>query len=118
MRFLIQLSIIFAVCLTGKFLSEILPITVPSSVMSMIILFILLVCGIIKVRHIQSVSNFLLEHMAFFFVPAGVGLIDSFPQFSDKLFPLLAVCTINTLITFAVTTAVVSFLAKRRNHNE
>ena len=118
MRFLIQLSIIFAVCLAGEFLSGIIPVTVPSSVMSMIILFVLLGCGIIKVYHIQSVSDFLLGHMAFFFVPAGVGLIDSFPQFADKLLPLLAVCTINTLITFIVTAAVVSLLSKRRNRNE
>lgn len=112
MRILIQIAIMFAVCIIGTALSSVIPISIPASVMSMIILFILLIAGIVKVKHINEISGFLLGHMAFFFVPAGIGLIESFHLFSDKLLKLIAVCTINTLITFLVTAYTVTLVSK------
>lgn len=112
MRILIQIALMFAVCIIGTALSSVIPISIPPSVISMIILFVLLTAGIMKVKHINELSDFLLSHMAFFFVPAGVGLIESFHLFSDKLLRLLAVCTINTLITFLVTAYTVTLVSK------
>lgn len=111
MRILVQIAIMFGICIISSVISSILPITVPTSVVSMILLFILLLCGILKTAHIDSLSQFLLDHMAFFFVPAGVGLIESFSLFSDKLFKLIAVCTINTVLTFLVTAFTVTLVA-------
>lgn len=44
----------------------------------MILLFILLCVHILKVDHIREKSDFLLENMAFFFIPAGVSIINLF----------------------------------------
>ena len=41
--------------------------------------------------------------MAFFFIPAGVSVINYFDVLASNLLPLLAVCVISTVLTFAVT---------------
>ena len=41
--------------------------------------------------------------MAFFFIPAGVAIMDTFDVLARNLLPFLAVCFISTLVTFAAT---------------
>ena len=67
MKILTQLAIVFGICLVGECISAILPFAFPSSVIGMIILFLLMLVKIIKERHIKDVSQFMLKNMAFFF---------------------------------------------------
>lgn len=69
----------------------------------MVLLLILLLTRLLKPEHIREKSDFLLKNMAFFFIPAGVALMESFGVLVRNLFPFLAVCLISTVVTFAVT---------------
>ena len=62
-----------------------------------------LLLGILRIEHIQEKSDFLLSNMAFFFVPAGVSIINYLDLLKSSLVPLLVVCVVSTVITFAVT---------------
>ena len=77
MKILTQLAIVFGICLVGECISAILPFTFPSSVIGMIILFLLMLVKIIKERHIKDVSQFMLKNMAFFFIPVAVSIMDN-----------------------------------------
>lgn len=57
-----------AIILTG------LPI--PGNVLGMLLLFVLLLAGVIKLEYIQQAANFLLKHLVFFFIPVAVGLMN------------------------------------------
>lgn len=103
MKILIQLAIIFAVCLCGEGVSGILPVTIPGSVISMILLFILLLARVIRAEQIEETGDFFLKNMGFFFIPAGVAIMDYFDLLKANLFPFLAVVTLTTIITFGVT---------------
>ncbi len=103
MKILNQILIIFFLCLCGEAIAKILPISFPASVISMILLLILLIAKIIKPHQIKEVSEFLLQHMAFFFVPAGVYILGSFDEIRHSILPLFAVCFLTTVITFLVT---------------
>lgn len=103
MKLITQIGIVFAFCFLGEFIASILPFTFPSSLISMILLFIFLLCGVIKIKQIEDVANFLLTNMAFFFIPAGVSIITSFPVIQDKIFSLIAVTILCTIITILVT---------------
>ena len=74
MKYLFQAGIVFGVCLLGELLSKVIPI--PTSVLSMVLLFVLLLLKWIKPRHIEHFGNFLLKNMAFFFIPAGVAIME------------------------------------------
>ena len=69
----------------------------------MILLFLLLSIGVLKIEHIREKSDFLLANMAFFFIPAGVSVINYFDVLKSSLLPLLAICVITTVVTFAAT---------------
>ena len=68
-----------------------------------IIFTVCLLTGVLKIEHIQEKADFLLENMAFFFVPAGVSIINYFDVLESTWIQLVIICVISTIVTFAVT---------------
>ena len=119
MKSLFQVGVVLAVCLAGELISGVLPITIPTSVVSMILLFVLLLVKWIKPRHIEQFGDFLLKNMAFFFIPAGVAIIEQFDLLKECLFPFLLICFVTTIITFAATAYTVkAVMAVQKNARE
>jgi holin-like protein len=110
LKILKQILIIFSVCVAGALAGEYIPF--PSSILSLLILLVLLVSGIIKTRHIKETSEFIIENMAFFFIPAGVKIIEHFNEFSESIIPILCIVIITTVLTFAATALTVIALIK------
>ncbi|GKH33638.1 CidA/LrgA family protein [Muricomes sp. OA1] len=103
MKIIRQIGIIFTVCWLSQVIAEFLPFDFPASVIGMIFLFICLLTGMLKIEHIQEKSDFLLGNMAFFFVPAGVSIMNYFDILKSSAVQLLIICIVSTVITFAVT---------------
>ena len=103
MNILYQIGIIFSICWVSQIVEKLLPFDFPASVIGMVLLFVLLSCKILKVEHIREKSDFLLANMAFFFIPAGVSILDSFAAIQNDLLPILLVIVLSTLITALVT---------------
>lgn len=82
LKWLIQLLIILGFLILGSGLVEILHIPLPGSVTGMILLFIFLLTGIIKVEWIEKVSTFQLKHLTLLFIPpvATLFISDSFVE--------------------------------------
>ena len=103
MNILMQLAIIFTICWLGQVLSALLPFTFPASVLSMIMVFILLYSGALKIYHIKKQANFLLDNMAFFFIPPAVAIIDTMDIILPNLLSIVFICMISTISTFFIT---------------
>ena len=103
MKVLWQIGVILGICLIGEGIAHLLPIPFPSSVISMILLFILLLTKRVESRHLIDSSNFLIRNMSFLFIPDGVGVMRVFDSIKGSLLQLLTVCIVSTVITFAVT---------------
>lgn len=103
MKIIYQIGIIFSICWLSEFVEALLPFDFPASVIGMILLFALLAARILKVEHVQEKSDFLLSNMAFFFVPAGVSIINYFDVLSGSVWKLFLICFITTVLTFAAT---------------
>lgn len=101
-KLLVQIGIVFGICLLGELIAKLLPFVFPSSAISMILLFLLLLSDLLKVEHIREKGDFLLKNMAFFFIPSGVALIEQMDVLKGKILPLLAICLITTILTFMV----------------
>lgn len=84
----------------------------------MILLFICLLAGVLKIEHIQEKADFLMENMAFFFVPAGVSVMNYFDILKSTLVPFLIICIVSTIITFAATAYSVQFVMKLMNRRK
>lgn len=113
MKYLSQFAIIMAVSLLGEILSFFIPLGVPASVYGMIIMFLLLQGGVIKLSQIRETGKFLLEIMGIMFVPAVAGVI----EFSDTLLsslPLFVCVVASTAVVMAVAGKVTDILLGRK----
>jgi holin-like protein len=110
MKYLRQLAIILAICFIGEVLNKLLNIPIPGNVIGMIILLISLLTGLIRLEAIEDVAEFLLKHLAFFFVPAGVGIISSMDIIKANLFPMLVVILLSAIVVMVVTGITVQIL--------
>ena len=100
MAILLQIGIVFCVCLAGEAISLFLPFPLPGSVISMALLFALLMTKVLKTEQIKQKAEFLSRNMGICFIPAGVGIISSFSDVEGFIMPLIAVVIITTMITF------------------
>lgn len=113
MKLFREAIIILGIYLLGEFISSILSLPIPGNILGMIILLVLLCTKIIKLEQIETISNFLLDHLAFFFIPAGVGLMSSVGIIKDTWLKLIIVCVSTTIITIAITGLIVQFITKK-----
>ena len=114
MKLFREAIIIFGIYLLGVLITDITGVPIPGNVIGMVILFLLLYLKVIKVEQISTISNFFLEHLAFFFIPAGVGLISSFSVKKNIWLQLLIVCFVTTAITMICTGLVVQKIANKK----
>ena len=103
MSVLAQLAVIFAVCLVGEGISALLPIPFPATVLAMVILLCLLAAKVVKPRQLQESGDFLLDHMAFFFVPGCVSLLKYWDVMAANLLPLVVIILVTTPLVFFLT---------------
>ena len=114
-----ELALIFGICLVGEGVAALLPVAFPASVISMVLLMVLLLTGVVKDRHIQSASHFLVANMAFFFLPSFVGLLEHIELLKSQLVPLLLIIVLTTPVVYLVTGWTVRLLMLRyRNRKE
>ena len=113
MKLFREALIILGIYLLGELLSSGLHLPIPGNILGMIILFVLLCTKIIKVDDISNVTNFLLDHLSFFFIPAGVGLMTSMQIIKSTWWQLLIVCISTTVIIIGSTGLIVQAVSKR-----
>ncbi|GMQ62980.1 CidA/LrgA family protein [Vallitalea maricola] len=113
MKLLRQFGIIIGIFLIGEILNKLCHIPVPGNILGMLILFVLLSLNIIKVETIKEVSDFLLSHLAFFFIPPGVALISSLDTLSNIWISFLFIVILTTIIVMSVTGLTVQKVMKR-----
>ena len=103
MKILTQIGIIFGICWVSQCIERVLPFTMPASIIGMLLLLALLGLRIVKTEHIREKSDFLLENLPFFFVPAVVSVMNYVDVLRSNLLALAAVCFLSMAVTFAAT---------------
>mgnify|MGYP004554569747 FL=1 len=99
MKYVKQFLIILGISLIGEVMKYVLPLPIPASIYGMAILFVCLMAGIVKLDDVRETGKFLIEIMPMMFIPAGVGLMDSWETLQPVFFP---VCMITVIAIFTV----------------
>ena len=94
--------IVALIALLGEFLSFIIPLPIPASIYGIAILLFLLISGRLKVESVKSVSSFLIAIMPVMFIPAAVGLMESFSLLKGSLIAYLVILSVSTVAVMAV----------------
>lgn len=112
MKYLKQFLIIIAISMIGEILKYLLPLPVPASIYGMVILFVGLMTGIIKLESVREVGKFLIATMPVMFIPAGVGLMSSWGALKPVLIPVSIITIACVFTVMGVSGVVTQFLIR------
>ena len=112
MKYLKQFAILCAFCFAGDLLSVPLHGKIPGIVLGLDLLLIFLFLQWVKESHIYEVGEFLQQNMAFFFLPATLGILEALPQVGSQFGILLLISFITTFLTAAAAAFTVVFVIR------
>jgi holin-like protein len=101
-RYLRAFIIIYLCLYAGNGVAHILPVTIPGSILGMLILFALLASQIIPVNWVKPGCHLIIRNMALLFVPISVGVMGYTDILSAQFGPIVISCVISTLMVLTV----------------
>ncbi len=118
LKLLRQFLIILLLSLVGEGLHALLPLPVPASVYGLVLMLLCLCTGTLRLDQVERASDFLIEIMPVMFVPAAVGLTESWEQLRGVLVPMLVIMVLTTVLVMVVTGHVTQFVMKWREKHD
>ena len=103
MKYMKQIGLIATISFISELLHFFIPLPIPASVYGMVILFVSLCLGIIKLPQVEDVADWMLSIMPIFFIAPSVGLINSFDSIKGQVLPLVTICFVSTVVVTALT---------------
>ncbi|MBQ4058319.1 MAG: CidA/LrgA family protein [Lachnospiraceae bacterium] len=118
MKYIKQFLIIIAISFIGEFCNQVIPLPIPASIYGLMILFVTLMTGIIKVEQVKETGKFLIEIMPLMFIPAAVGLLDSWNVLKPIWIPVVAITLITTVMVMVISGRVTQFVIRQNKGSE
>ena len=122
MRYLRQFLWIIGFTLAGEALHALLPLPVPAAVWGLVLLFIALESGKLKLSSVEDCGQFMLGIMPVLFIAPAVGLMDSWPVLASVWPVVLAIIVLSTVVVFGVsgvvTQGILDFVSTRADEEE
>ena len=123
MKYIKQFGIILSVTLLGELLNAVIPLPVPASIYGLVLMLTGLMTKLIPLHAVKETGKFLLDIMSLLFVPAAVGLIDTWGVLRPVIVPVTVTVLVSTVAVMAAsgraTQAVIRFSKqKEESKNE
>ncbi|HCD43920.1 MAG TPA: murein hydrolase regulator LrgA [Lachnoclostridium sp.] len=112
MKYIRQFTIILFISLAGEIIHLLVPLPVPASIYGLLIMLIGLRKKWIPLEAVEEVSIFLIDIMPLMFIPAAVGLLDSWGVLRPILVPFLVITLLSTIIVMVITGKVTQLFIK------
>ena len=113
MKYLKQIVYILLFTLMGQVLERVVPFPIPGAIYGLVLLFLALCTGLVKVERIKTVGNWLIGIMGIFFVAPVVNLLDSWAAVKDMLLPVLCITIVSTVAVFGAAGLVTQWLRRK-----
>ena len=104
MKYVSQATIIFGFTLLGELLHTLLPLPIPSAIYGLVLLFLALMLGIVKLHQVDGVSKFLIATMGILFVAPGVSILEVW---------VVVISLVSTAVVFAVSALVTQAMIRK-----
>lgn len=122
MKYLKQFGIIIFISFIGELLHSLIPLPVPASIYGLVLMLLALMSGRLRLDDVRETAAFLIEIMPVMFIPAAVGLMDSWDTIRPQLIPYIVITVVSLVAVMAtagrVTQAVLRREGRRRQHRE
>ena len=107
MNIIAQIALLAGVCWGGVVLEKLLPFPFPAGILALLLLLALLCCRVVKPDRLKQSSDFLLGNMTFFFIPAGVNILNYVDLLKSSALQMILICLITTVLVYWSTSAAV-----------
>ena len=102
MKFINQFDIILAISFIGEIMNYLIPLPVPASIYGLVLMLLCLHFGIVHIDSVKDSGKFLIEIMPLMFIPAAVGLIESWKTIGSKIGTYLIITVLSTIFVMIV----------------
>ncbi|MBE5252377.1 MAG: CidA/LrgA family protein [Enterobacterales bacterium endosymbiont of Blomia tropicalis] len=101
-RYLRAFIIIYLCLYAGNGIALLLPVTLPGSIIGMLVLFSLLALQILPVAWVKPGCHLIIRYMALLFVPISVGVMSYTDILTAQFGPIVISCVISTFLVLTV----------------
>ena len=113
MRYLSQFCIILGFTLAGEALQRLLPVPIPASVYGLVLLFLALCTGLVKLEQVKDTGNFLASILPILFVAPTVGIVECWDLIRSHLLPIALLLLSTTVLTFGISGRITQHFIKK-----
>ena len=96
-------TIIFGCLAIGELIVWALGISLPGSIVGMLLLTTLLEMKVVKLEWVKGMSDFLVDNIGFFFIPPGVAFMLYADLIKAELWPIVIATLVSTLVVLLIT---------------
>ena len=112
MKYIREFGIIIVISLIGELLNYLIPLPIPSSIYGLVIMFLCLHFKIVKIAGVKKTAVFLIEIMPLMFIPAAVGIIESWDIIKPNVIAYAIITIVSTVLVMAVAGRVTQFVIR------
>ena len=109
---ILQILFIHIFLFLGSAVKAIVPIPIPAAMVGLLLLFLSLLLGIVKLEWVEQGGNWLLAELLLFFVPSAVGIVNYEEMLSWQGFMSVLLIGLSTFIVIGST----AFIAEKLNN--
>ena len=102
MKYLSQFCIIMGFTFAGEAIGRFLPLPIPGSVYSLVLLFLALCLKIVKAEQVKQTGAFLTSILPMLFVSPTVGIVEHWGLIRPQLLPIALILVATTALTFGI----------------
>ncbi|WP_338469509.1 CidA/LrgA family protein [Niallia sp. XMNu-256] len=108
----IQILFIHMFLFLGNVIKTLVPLLIPASMVGLLLLFLALWLGIIKLEWVEQGGNWLLAELLLFFIPSAVGIVNYEEMLSWQGLKSVFLVGLSTFIVISST----AFIAEKLNN--
>lgn len=113
-KFIKQFGIILCISFVGEVLNHLIPLPVPASIYGVALMFLCLELRIIPLHAVKETGVFLIEIMPLMFIPAAVGLLDSWEVIRPAWVQYLVITVVSTFAVMIAAGRVTQAVIRRK----
>ena len=111
---LLQIGVFYVISYLANITADALHLPVPGTMLAIVVVFILLRTGVVKLAWLSSGADFLIANLVLFFIPSAVVLMKHTEYLAVHVTGILLVVVLGTFLIMAFSGIMTEFLIGRR----
>ena len=109
-----QFGIIMLISFCGEILNLLIPVPIPASIYGLVLMLFALIMGWVPLDKVEETGSFLIDIMPVIFIPAAVGLLNSWADLKEIWIQLLFVTAVTTVLVMIVSGKAAQWMIRRK----